>query len=154
VAPQRPIALNRKAKRNYYLEERFKAGLVLEGWEVKSLRAGQAQITDSYIQVQGGEAWLLGARINPLPASAGRHPKPRPGRERKLLLKSRELAQLAAAIQRKGYTCVCTALYWEKHLAKCEIALARGKHLYDKRETEKQRDWERHKEQLLRHRRN
>ncbi len=153
VAPQRTIALNRKAKRDFHLEERFEAGLALEGWEVKSLRAGKAQVASSYVHVRGGEAWLLGVQITPLPAAAERRRPPHPERDRKLLLQRRELARLSAAIQQKGYTCLCTALYWKKHLVKCEIALARGKHLHDKREDEKQRDWEREQQRLLRGRR-
>lgn len=144
------IAVNRKAGFDYFIEERFEAGIVLEGWEVKSLRAGRAQLVDSYVLLKDGEAWLLGARIEPLP-SASTHFVTSPDRTRKLLLNQRELAKLFAGVQREGYTAVCTALYWKHHLVKCEIALARGKKQHDKRETEKDRDWSRQKQRLARH---
>lgn len=144
------IALNRKAGFDYFIEERFEAGIVLEGWEVKSLRAGRAQLVDSYVLLKDGEAWLLGARIEPLP-SASTHFVTSPDRTRKLLLNQRELAKLFAGVQREGYTAVCTALYWKRHLVKCEIALAKGKKQHDKRATEKDRDWALQKQRLSRH---
>lgn len=144
------IALNRRARHDYHLEERVEAGLVLEGWEVKSLRAGKAQLVDSYVLFKDGEAFLLGALITPLP-SASTHLVTDATRTRKLLLNRRELNRLAGAVQQKGYTCVATALYWKRHRVKCEIALAKGKAQHDKRETEKARDWQRQKQRILRH---
>ncbi len=144
------IALNRRAKHEYHFEDRFEAGIVLEGWEVKSLRAGKCQLIDSYVLLKDGEAWLLGAHIEPL-KSASTHVEPDPRRTRKLLLGHRELSRLFGAVQQKGYTCICTAVYWKRHLVKCEIALAKGKQAHDKRATEKERDWDREKQRLTRH---
>lgn len=143
------IALNKKARHDYFIEEKFEAGLELQGWEVKSCREGKAQLTDSYVIFKNGEAWLLGARVQPLP-SASTHFVTEPDRTRRLLLNKRELAKLIAAVEQKGHTVVATALYWKKHLIKCEIALAKGKAKHDKRETEKQRDWNREKQRLMR----
>ncbi|SRR5690625_3127600 len=143
------IALNKRARFDYHIEERFEAGMVLLGWEVKSLRAGKAQLTDSYVLLKDGEAWLIGAQITPL-STASTHFVTDPGRTRKLLLKERELDRLIGAVQQKGYTCVATALYWKGHLVKCEIALAKGKKEHDKRETEKERDWGREKQRIMR----
>jgi len=143
------IALNKKAKHDYFIEEKFEAGLELQGWEVKSCREGKAQLTDSYVIFKNGEAWLLGARIQPLP-SASTHFVTEPDRTRRLLLNKRELAKLIVSTEQKGYTVVATALYWKKHLIKCEIALAKGKAKHDKRETEKARDWNREKQRLMR----
>lgn len=143
------IALNKRARHEYHLTDRFEAGVALQGWEVKSLRAGKAQLTDSYVLLKDGEAWLMGANITPLP-TASTHFVTEPDRTRKLLLNHRELARLFSAVQQKGYTCVATALYWKKHLVKCEIALAKGKAMHDKRESEKNRDWDRQKQRLLR----
>ncbi|AMX01782.1 SsrA-binding protein SmpB [Microbulbifer thermotolerans] len=143
------IALNKKARHDYFIEEKIEAGLELQGWEVKSCREGKAQLTDSYVIFKNGEAWLLGARIQPLP-SASTHYVTEPDRTRRLLLNKRELAKLIAATEQKGYTVVATALYWKKHLIKCEIALAKGKAKHDKRETEKARDWNREKQRLMR----
>lgn len=142
------IALNKKAKFDYHLLERFEAGMVLLGWEVKSLRAGKVQITDSYVIFKHGEAWLLGSQIMPLP-TASTHFVTDPTRTRKLLLKQRELRRLQEATEQKGHTVVATALYWKEHLVKCEISLAKGKQLHDKRETEKDRDWDRQKQRLF-----
>jgi SsrA-binding protein len=145
------IALNKKARHEYFIEDRLEAGLALQGWEVKSLREGRVQLTDSYITIRNGEAWLLGLHISPL-LSASTHITPDPTRTRKLLLHRRELDRLIGAVERKGYTLVPLALYWKKGRAKLEIALARGKHAHDKRATEKSRDWEREKQRLLRRR--
>lgn len=136
------IALNRRAKFDYQLGMRFEAGLVLEGWELKSIRASQAQLADSYVLVRDGEAWLLGARIAPLP-SASTHVLADPTRTRKLLLHAREIARIHIAVQAKGNACVATALYWKGTRVKCEIALAKGKDTRDKRATIRERDWER-----------
>jgi len=143
------IALNKKARHDYFLEERFEAGLALQGWEVKSLREGRVQLTESYIIIQNGEAWLFGFHIAPL-LSASTHITPDPTRSRKLLLHRRELDKLIGAVERKGFTLVPLALYWKKGRAKIEIALARGKQSHDKRATEKDRDWNRSKQRLLR----
>ncbi|UCC55711.1 MAG: SsrA-binding protein SmpB [Gammaproteobacteria bacterium] len=143
------IALNKKARHDYFIEDRFEAGLALQGWEVKSLREGKAQINESYILLKDGEAWLFGAHITPL-SSASTHIHADPARSRKLLLHRRELDKLIGAVERKGYTLVPMALYWKKGRAKAEIALARGKQTHDKRATQKDRDWKRQKERLLR----
>ena len=147
--PDNTIALNKRARHDYHLEDRFEAGVALEGWEVKALRRGKAQITESYVMFKNGEAWLLGAQISPL-STASTHVSPDPTRTRKLLLNRRELNDLLGATQQKGYTCVCTRMYWKQHLVKAEIALAKGKDMQDKRETEKSRDWNREKQRLLR----
>lgn len=144
------IALNKKARHDYSLEERFEAGLVLQGWEVKAMRAGRAQLKESYVLIKDQEAWLFGAHISPLP-SASTHVHPDPTRTRKLLLHARELSKLIGAVERKGYTLVPLALYWKRGRAKLEIALAKGKKAHDKRATEKERDWQREKQRLLRH---
>lgn len=150
TAPGGTIALNKKAKHDYYLEERFEAGMALTGWEVKSLREGKCQLVDSYVLLKDGEAWLLGAHITPL-KHASTHVIADPTRTRKLLLNKRELSRIFAAVAQKGYTCVCTALYWKGHLVKAEVALAKGKKDFDKRETEKERDWDREKQRVVRH---
>ncbi|MFW6094136.1 MAG: SsrA-binding protein SmpB [Pseudomonadota bacterium] len=145
------IALNKRARHDYHLEERFEAGIALEGWEVKSLRAGKVQLVDSYVLIKNGEAWLLGANISPL-TSASTHVAPDPQRTRKLLLHAREIARIYAATQQKGYTCVATALYWKGPRVKCEVALAKGKKQHDKRATEKAREWSRQKDRILKNR--
>jgi len=145
---QSNIALNRQAHHEYYIEQRFEAGLVLQGWEVKSLRASRAQLKDSYVIIRNGEAWLLNAHISPL-ATASTHIHPDPERSRKLLLHARELSFLGGAVQREGYTLIPLALYWKKNRAKIEFGLAKGKQLHDKRETEKNRDWQRSKQRLM-----
>ncbi|HEB58769.1 MAG TPA: SsrA-binding protein SmpB [Gammaproteobacteria bacterium] len=142
------IILNRKARHDYQLGEKFEAGLVLEGWEVKSLRANKVQIRDAYILLKDGEAWLLGAVITPL-ATASTHIKPDPQRTRKLLLNRQELNQLLGATERKGYTLIPTAMYWKRGRAKLEIALAKGKQQHDKRATEKDRDWQRDRQRIM-----
>lgn len=144
------IALNKRARHEYFIEERFEAGLALEGWEVKSLRASKAQITESYVVIKNTEAWLLGAHIMPL-VTASTHIHPDPTRTRKLLLNRAELDRLIGAVERKGYTLIPLALYWKKGRAKLEIGLAKGKKAHDKRAVEKERDWRRQKERLLRH---
>ena len=133
---------------DYHLEDRYEAGLVLFGWELKAIRAGKAQLIDSYVLVREGEAWLLGANISPL-ESASTHVIAEPKRTRKLLLHAKELAILFMATQQKGYTCIATQLYWKGKHVKCEIALAKGKQDHDKRETTKDREWARQKERLM-----
>lgn len=142
------IALNKKARHDYFIEERFEAGVALAGWEVKALRAGKGQLTDSYVIFKNGEAWLLGAQIQPLP-QASTHFVTDPTRTRKLLLHRRELTKLKEATEQKGHTVVATALYWKRHLVKCEVAMAKGKQLHDKRQTEKERDWNKQKQRIL-----
>jgi SsrA-binding protein len=150
-APQNnTIAQNKKARFDFELEEKFEAGIMLQGWEVKSLRAGKAQITDCYVLLKNGEAWLIGAQITPL-QTVSTHYVTDPTRTRKLLLKQRELNKLIGATQQKGYTCVALGMYWKGHLVKVEIALAKGKQLHDKRQTEKERDWNREKQRVVRH---
>ena len=143
------IALNKKALHDYFIEQKFEAGLVLAGWEVKSLRAGKAQLVDSYVLLKDGEAWLMGAHISPL-TSTSTHVIADPTRTRKLLLHKRELGKLFGAVQQKGYACVALSLYWKKHMIKCEIALAKGKKEYDKRHTAKERDSDREIQRAIR----
>lgn len=143
------IALNKRAKHDYFIEERFEAGIVLEGWEVKSLRAGKANIAESYVIIQQEEIFLFGAHFIPL-ISASTHINPDPTRTRKLLLRNKEIATIFGAVTKKGATCVPLALYWKKHLVKCEVALAKGKKLHDKRATDKERDWNREKQRVMR----
>ena len=142
------IALNKKARHEYFIEERIEAGIALEGWEVKSLRAGRVNITESYVLLKDGEAYLFGANMTPLP-SASTHVKPDPTRSRKLLLHRAELNKLIGQVERKGYTLIATAMYWKRGRAKVEIGLAKGKKLHDKRADTKERDWQREKERLF-----
>ncbi len=141
------IALNKKARHDYHIGEEFEAGIALEGWEVKSLRAGRAQLKEGYVIVRGGELFLFGAHISPLPA-ASTHVKPDPVRSRKLLLRRGEIDRLIGAVERRGYTLVPLALYWKSGRAKLKIALAKGKKLHDKRAAIKQREWDRDKQRL------
>ncbi|MDT8405942.1 MAG: SsrA-binding protein SmpB [Methylococcales bacterium] len=145
------IAQNRAARHEFFIEDRLEAGLVLEGWEVKSLRAGRAQLKESHVHIKRGEAWLLNAHFSAL-ASASTHIIPEATRPRKLLLHRRELDKLIGAVERKGYTLVALAMYWKKGRAKLELALAKGKKLHDKRAVAKERDWQREKLRLNKHR--
>ncbi len=149
--PGNAIALNKKARHDYFIEDEFEAGIALLGWEVKSLRAGKIQITESYILLKDGEAFLFGALITPLP-TASTHIKTDQQRTRKLLLHRAEINRLRGAVERKGYTVVPTAMYWRRGKAKLEIGLAKGKKTYDKRQTEKDRDWQLQKQRLLKQR--
>ena len=144
------IAQNRKVRHDYFIEEKFEAGLALQGWEVKSLRGGSVNLTDTYVFVKDNEAWLIGTNITPL-NTVSTHYVTEPTRTRKLLLNARELKRIEDAIKQKGRTCVCTTLYWKGHLVKCEIALAKGKVAYDKRMDSNEKDWSRQKQRLLRH---
>ena len=148
-AEARPIAENRKARFDYFIEERYEAGLVLQGWEVKSMRAGKAQIAEAYVFLRGGEAFLLGSHIQPL-NTASTHVIADPTRTRKLLLNQRELSHLLGAVERQGYTIVPLELYWKGGRGKLQIGLAKGKKQHDKRATEKDRDWQREKARALR----
>ena len=136
------IALNRKARFEYSIEEVFEAGLVLEGWEVKSLRAGKVNISDAHVSIKRGEAFLLGSQIQAL-STAAIHLQPDPKRSRKLLLNRRELDQLIGHVERQGYTLVPLSLYWKNNRVKMKLALAKGKKSHDKRESVKDRDWQR-----------
>lgn len=147
--PSSTIALNKKARHDFNIEDKFEAGLSLEGWEVKSLRAGRVQLSESYVLLRDGEAFLFGCHITPL-NSASTHIKPDPLRNRKLLLHRAELSKLIGAVERKGYALVPLALYWKRGRVKCEIALAKGKKEFDKRATEKARDWAREKQRIMR----
>jgi SsrA-binding protein len=142
------IAVNRKARHDYFIEADYECGLALEGWEVKSLRAGKAQLTESYVHLRNGEAWLLGAHITPL-NTASTHIHPDPTRTRKLLLNRHELDGMVGDVERKGYTLVPLSLYWSKGKAKLSIGLAKGKKQHDKRATQKDRDWQRQKSRVL-----
>lgn len=147
-APSSTIALNKKARHEYQIEQRFEAGLALEGWEVKGLRAGRVQLKEAYVKILHGEAFLIGCHISPL-ASASTHVEPDPTRTRKLLLKRTELSRLIGQTERAGYTLVPLAMYWKRGRAKLEIGLAKGKKLHDKRADAKDRDWQREKERLF-----
>ncbi|HSN01149.1 MAG TPA: SsrA-binding protein SmpB [Rudaea sp.] len=143
------IALNKRARHEYRIDERYEAGLALQGWEVKSLRAGRINFGDSYALVKGGELYLFGASIPPL-ISASTHVVADDRRTRKLLLHRAEIDKLVGAVERKGYTLVPLAMYWKHNRVKVEIGLAKGKQDHDKRATEKERDWQREKQQVLR----
>ena len=142
------IAVNRQAKHEYFIEQRFEAGLVLEGWEVKSLREGRVQLKESYVVIKQGEAWLHRAHISPL-LSASTHIKPDAIRNKKLLLNRHELNKLIGAVERKGYTIIPLTLYWKGGRAKLEIGLAKGKQLHDKRAASKEADWQRERARIL-----
>lgn len=144
----RVIAQNRRAFHDYFIEERFEAGLSLEGWEVKSLRAGKGGIAEAYVIVKDAEAWLVGARIDPLPTAA-KIVHADPSRTRKLLLQRSELDRLIGSVERKGYTLIPLDLHWTRGRAKLEVGLAKGKKAHDKRGAEKERDWERQRDRLL-----
>ena len=142
------FAVNKKARHNYFIEDTIEAGLVLEGWETKSLRAGRAQLTESYVTLRNGEAWLVGAHLAPL-NTASSHVKADPTRSRKLLLHRLQLDRLIGAVERKGYTLVPLDLHWHKGRAKLEFGLAKGKKQHDKRAASKDRDWQRQKARIL-----
>jgi SsrA-binding protein len=143
------IAENRKARHDYFIEERLEAGLALTGWEVKSLRAGRTQLAESYVVVSHGEVFLVGAHITPL-VSASTHVVATPTRQRKLLLNRAEIDRLVGAVERDGYTLIPLELYWKSGRVKLKIGLAKGKKQHDKRATEKERDWQRDKARVLR----
>jgi SsrA-binding protein len=143
------IARNKRASFDYHLQDCFEAGIALIGWEVKSLRMGKADLADSYVMMKDGEAWLLGSRITPLD-TVSTHLVADPTRTRKLLLHRKELAKIHEATAQKGQTCICTQLYWKNHLVKARLALAVGKKAHDKRDTERDRDWNRQKQRIMR----
>lgn len=142
------IAVNRKAHHEYSFEDRFEAGIALEGWEVKSLRAGKVQLDQAYVILKKGEVWLLGGQITPL-QTASTHKEHDPQRTRKLLLHYSEISKLIGSVERKGYTLIPLKLYWKNNKVKLEIALAKGKKLHDKRAAEKDKDWQRQKQRAL-----
>ncbi|SMF00413.1 SsrA-binding protein [Alteromonadaceae bacterium Bs31] len=142
------IAQNRKARHDFFITDRFEAGVALAGWEVKALRAGRGQLTESYVIFNKNEAWLMGAQISPLP-QASTHFVTEPTRTRKLLMHRRELDKLHEATTQKGHTIVATALYWKNHLVKCEVAIAKGKQQHDKRQSEKEKDWNLQKQRIM-----
>jgi len=142
------IVENRKALHDYTIEERFEAGLVLEGWEVKAIRAGRAQLKEGYVIVRGAELFLIGAHITALP-EASTHVKPDPVRTRKLLLRAEEIRKLIGKVERAGYTLVPLDMHYSRGRVKLQIGLAKGKKQYDKRATEKDREWKREKQRLL-----
>jgi len=142
------IAQHKKARHDYFIEESFEAGLALLGWEVKSMREGRAQLTESYVIIRDGEAWLLGAHITPL-VTASTHVRTDPTRTRKLLLHRQQLDRLIGAVERKGYTLVPLNFHWSKGNVKLEIGLAKGKKQHDKRATQKDRDWKRQKARIM-----
>ena len=144
------IAVNKKARHDYFIEDTLEAGLTLQGWEVKSLRAKSIQLKESYVLLKEGEAWLFGAHISPL-ATASTHINPDPIRTRKLLLHRREIDRLTGAVERKGFTIVPLKLYWKKGRAKIEIGIAKGKQQHDKRASQKDRDWSREKSRIMKH---
>jgi SsrA-binding protein len=144
------IAVNRRARHDFFIEDTFEAGLALEGWEAKSLREGRAQLTEAYVNLRGNEAWLIGAHFSPLKTTAS-HIKADPTRSRKLLLHRQEIDRLTGAVERKGFTLVPLDLHWHKGRAKLNIGLAKGKKQHDKRTADKDRDWQRQKERILKH---
>ncbi len=148
--PDNNIAQNKRARFDYHIEEKFEAGVSLQGWEVKSLRQGKGQITETYVIVQNGEAFLIGAQIQPL-NTVSTHYVIEPQRTRKLLLNRKELNKLMMATEQKGKTIVALSLFWKRHLVKCQIAIASGKKQHDKRDTEKDRDWNRQKQRIMQH---
>lgn len=146
---EKVIAQNRRARFNFELTQKFEAGISFEGWEVKSIRLGKAQIAESYVLLKDKEAWLIGCYISPL---ANSNQENDATRTRKLLLNKKELAEIFKSTQQKGLTCIPTKLFWKKNLIKCEIALAKGKQKQDKRQSIKSRDWDRQKARELRNR--
>ena len=145
------IVQNRKASHDYFIEERYEAGIALEGWEVKAIRAGRATIGEAYVMVRGSEIFLVGANISPLP-TVSTHYTPDPTRTRKLLLRAEEIRRLIGKVEQRGYTLVPLDLHFKKGRIKLEIALARGKLRHDKRAAEREKEWNREKQRLLRHR--
>jgi SsrA-binding protein len=146
------IVDNKKAFHDYFIEERYEAGLVLEGWEVKAIRAGRANIKEAYVILKKDEPYVIGMHISALP-TASTHVKPDPVRSRKLLLHAEEIAKLIGKVEQRGYTLVPLDLHYAKGRVKLEVGLAKGKKQYDKRESEKDRDWQREQQRLMRSKR-
>ncbi len=145
------IVDNRKAFHDYFVEERYEAGLVLEGWEVKAIRAGRVQLRDAYVVLKSAEPFVIGMNISPLP-TASTHIHPDPTRSRKLLLNADEIRKLIGKVEQRGYTLVPLDLHYTKGRVKLEIGLAKGKKQHDKRQTEREREWQREQQRLMRHR--
>lgn len=143
------IATNKRARHDYFIQDKYEAGIALMGWEIKSIRAGKCQLVDTYVLIKNGEAWLLNAHIDPL-NTASTHVVANPTRDRKLLLHEKEIAKLFSSVNQEGYTCVALSMYWKKHLVKVEIGLAKGKKDHDKRASIKERDWDRQKQRVVR----
>ena len=148
ITGRKTIAINKRARFDYHIEERLEAGIALEGWEVKAMREGRVQFADSYVLLKDNEAFLFGCRVDPLP-TVSTHITPDPVRTRKLLLHRRELDRLFGAVERRGYTIIPTAMYWSRGKVKVEIGLAKGKRQHDKRKVVKDRDWERQKGRIM-----
>lgn len=149
---KKTIAVNKRARFEFHIDERLEAGVALEGWEVKSLREGRVQFADSYVLMKDNEAFLFGCRVDPLPTVA-EHLRADPTRTRKLLLHRREIDRLVGMVERKGFAVIPTAMYFSRGKVKVEIGVARGKKEYDKRKTVKDRDWKRQKERIMKHNR-
>ena len=145
-----PIAENRRARYDYHIEERHEAGLVLDGWEIKAIRAGQVQLTDGYVVITGGELYLIGCRINAL-RSASTHVNPEADRTKKLLMHKAEIRRLVGKVEQRGFTMVPLNLHYKGGRVKLDLALAKGKAEHDKRNATKDREWEREKGRLMRH---
>jgi SsrA-binding protein len=150
VEAEKPIAENRRARFDYYITERYETGMVLTGWEIKAVRAGQVQLTDGYVIIKDGELFLIGCRINAL-RSASSHVNPEADRTRKLLMHKEEIKRLIGKVEQKGFTLVPLDLHFKKGRVKAEIALAKGKAEHDKRDSEKKKDWDREHARLMRH---
>ncbi|MBX3703038.1 MAG: SsrA-binding protein SmpB [Steroidobacteraceae bacterium] len=150
--PAGRIAVNRRARHDYFIDERLEAGVVLQGWEVKALRAGRLQLAEAYVLLKDGEAWLFGAHVSPLP-TASTHVRTDPTRSRKLLLHRRQIDSLIGSVERKGHALVPLAMYWKDGRAKLEIGVARGKKQHDKRADTRERDWQREKARVMKARR-
>lgn len=144
------IVDNRKARHDYFIEDRFEAGLVLQGWEVKAIRAGHVQLKESYIIVRDGEIWVIGMHISPL-ANISSHITPNPTRTRKLLLRADEIKKIIGRVEQRGYTMVPLNLHYRNNRIKLEFGLGKGKKQFDKRQTEKERDWKREQQRILKH---
>ena len=147
--PDNNIAQNKKARHDYHIADTFESGIALMGWEVKSIRAGKCQLVDAYVHVRDGEVWLLNVHIDPL-NSASSHVVTNPTRPRKLLLHQKEIGKLFGATQKEGHTCVALSMYWKKHLVKCQLGIAKGKKMFDKRADAKAKDWDRQKQRVVR----
>lgn len=147
--PDNTIVQNKRARHDYFIQDTFEAGVVLQGWEVKAMRMKKVLLVDSYVLMKNGEAFLLGCNVTPLD-TASTHIIAEPGRTKKLLMHKKELAKLFMEIQQKGHTCVATKLYWKGHMVKCQVGLAKGKQDHDKRATEKDREWKVEKQRVVR----